>query len=186
MEALELIRTRRSVTKLVEPGPNANELQQMFEAAVLAPDHKELAPWRFLVIEGDGLRQLGDVLADALIARDPTATPGQVDKERGKPLRAPMIIAVASKRLETRLPFSELVAATCAATQNLLLAVAALGYGAIWRTGAAMSDSSVKKALGFDPDDELVGFVYLGSVGEAPAPRWPSTDGVVSRWPSHD
>ena len=94
----------------------------------------------------------------------------------------PTIVAVSVPRVETKIPFSELVAATCAAVQNILLAAHALGLGAIWKTGPAATDPNVKAKLGIDPADEVVGFVYLGQPAEPPAPRHPTTEGVVAVW----
>lgn len=181
---LELLRSRRSVSKLVEPAPSDTELEDMIRHAAMAPDHKELRPWRFLVIRGTGLSALGDVLAEGLLRRDANATQGQLEKERSKPLRAPLIVAVVAKRLETKLAFSELVAATDAATQNLLLAATAYGYGSIWRTGAPVSDPFVKRSLGLQPDDELVAFVYIGTPDCYPPDRKPTNlDEIVLEWP---
>lgn len=186
MDALVALRTRRSVKRLVGPVPSNDHLKQILEAAVLAPDHKELAPWRFLIIEGEGLKAMGELLATSLQVRDAGATTGMLDKERSKPLRAPMIIAVIAKRLPTRLHFSELVAATAAATQNLLLAAHALGYGAIWRSGAPLQDENVKKAFGFDGDDEIVGFVYIGTPDGSVEERKPKLESVITDWPSKE
>lgn len=184
MDALEAILTRRSVSKLVEPGPNAVQLETMLNAAVHAPDHKELAPWRFLIIDDDARHALGEVMAEALRAREPGATPGQLDKQRQLPLRAPTIIVASAKAVETNLPFSELTAATSAAVQNILLAAHALGLGAIWRTGNPARDPHVKAALGVGDQDEIVGFVYVGTPVASPDDRNPTTAGVVSVWSS--
>lgn len=184
MELFEAIRTRRSVKKLVEPAPSPADIHKMLEAAVMAPDHKELSPWRFIIIEGEGLNAFGDVMAESLRLRDAEATQGQLEKEKSKPLRAPMIIVVSAAQVETRLAFSELISATDAATQNLLLAAHGLGYGAIWRTGAATRDTHVKKCLGLQPEDEIVALVYIGTPSEQPEPRQPKLDGLVTSWPA--
>lgn len=179
---LDAIKTRQSISKLAEPAPNDDELRVMLEAAASAPDHKELSPWRFVVLRNDARHALGEIMAGALVARDASATQGQIDKERAKPLRAPVVIAAGVKRIETKLPFVELICAGAAATQNLLLAAHDLGYGAIWRTGAAVRDHEVKMSLGFSADDELLALVYVGTsaVDEAPERRRSSLDEVVS------
>src|SRR5687768_12273215 len=120
MDALKAIQTRRSVGKLSPPAPSDNDLKQMLDAAMTAPDHNELRPWKFVVLREGALVQLGEVMRDALAVGDPSATPGQLDKERLKPLRAPVVIAVAARRVETSLPFVELICSAAAAAQNLL------------------------------------------------------------------
>jgi nitroreductase len=65
------------------------------EAAVRAPDHGRLRPWRFLTIRGDDRTRFGELLAAALARKEPE-TPGErLEHERSKALRAPLIIVVA-------------------------------------------------------------------------------------------
>lgn len=177
---LEAIAARRSHKKLAAPGPSDADIETMLRAAAAAPDHKKLRPWHFVVLRGDSRATLGEAMASALVARDPAAEEARIEKERNKPLRSPVVIAVGARRQDTKLPFIELIHATAAATQNLLLAAEALGYGAIWRSGEASRDHEVKMALGFGPNDELVGFVHLGTKVEELAPNQPALDGKVT------
>ena len=108
------------------------------------------------------------------------------DRERAKPMRAPVIIAVAcAAGGDEKVPHGERLAAVAAATQNLLLAATALGYGAMWRTGAPARSAAVREALGFGPGDEITGFVYLGSIpgDQEPPPAHRDLDGLVREWP---
>ena len=70
-----------------------------------------------------------------------------------------------------------------AATQNIMLAANAQGYGAMWKTGAPAYDATVKQALGLAPDDDIVGFIYLGKQvgGGIQTPR-PEAAEYVSMW----
>jgi nitroreductase len=182
MDTLEAVRSRRSIGRLAEPAPSREEIQVILDAAVAAPDHKELRPWRFFVIEGAAKDAFGEVCAEALRIREPEASPGKVDKELHKVDRAPLVIAVAAVHVPTALPFVELIGATAAAIQNMLLAATALGYGSIWRTGAAVRDPIVKRALGLESEDELLGLVYLGTTSAPTKPPSRTTDGVVEWW----
>ena len=184
MGALEALTTRASPPSLVAPAPDAATLERLFEAAVRAPDHGRLRPWRFILIEGAARETFGDVLAAALRRREPYVAEQVLAKERGKPLRAPLIVVVAAKLREHRgVPEVEQIVATGAAAQNLLLAAHALGFGGFWRTGAAAYDDEVKRALGLSPQDAIVGFVYLGTPAGAPvAPSASDVAAYVSRW----
>ena len=51
-----------------------------------------------------------------------------------------------------------------------LLAAEAMGYAGIWRTGAPAFDREVMNALRLDADEEIIGFLYLGT---AQGPRKP-------------
>ena len=99
-------------------------------------------------------------------------------------MRAPtIVVAAAHVQKGHKIMESEQVAAAAAATQNIMLAAHALGYGAMWKTGEPAYDPGVKTALGLDADDEIMGFLYLGTnVGSSsPAPR-PAARDQVSVW----
>ena len=178
MNALEALHTRESAAKLQEPAPDDAALDAILQAAVRAPDHGRLRPWRFIAIRGEALKRFGDVMADALKARMPEATADMLERERAKALRAPLIIAVAARvQRGGKIPQIEQILAAGAAAQNIMLAAHALGHGAMWKTGDPAYDPRVKQALGLEPDDAIVAFIYLGTNAGSgrniprPAPR---------------
>lgn len=184
MDALDLLLTRDSATKLSEPAPSEAELDTMFESAVRAPDHGRLRPWRFVVIDSAKRARFGELMADALRRKDPAASAEALERERAKPLRAPMIVvAAAHVQKGHRIPEVEQIAAAAAAAQNIMLAAHAMGYGAMWKTGEPAYDSGVKTALGLDSGDDIMGFLYVGtrSGGASPAPR-PAARDQVTVW----
>lgn len=164
MDVLTGIETRTSALKLTAPGPSRAHIEQILRAGVRAPDHGRLRPWRFVVLEGEGRNTLADGIAECLRAKLPTATPEQLNAERAKALRAPTIIVVAAHIAKGKIPEIEQVAAVSAATQNMFLAAHALGYGAMWKTGAGAYDANVKARLGLDASDHIVAFLFLGTV----------------------
>ncbi|HSL27976.1 MAG TPA: nitroreductase [Anaerolineales bacterium] len=163
MEIFEAIHNRHSQGH-VRPDPVPRELiEKLLEAAVQAPNHYKVRPWRFLVLTGDGRRKLGDVMGASQQARHPEFPAEAFDKCRTLPLRAPVVIAVAvDKPSEPRVLEIENVAAAAAAVQNLLLAAHAMGLGAKWRTGEWARDTMVKQFLGLESDQHLIGFIYIG------------------------
>jgi nitroreductase len=163
MDALVALTTRASAKTYGENAPTSEHLAQVLEAAVRAPDHGRLRPWRFMVIAGDQRRKFGEIMAAAAKRRVPGLSEGDLQRERDKPLRAPMIIVVACRAVPgTKVPIIEQVLAAGAAAQNMLVALHVLGYVAAWKTGDAAYDAQVKQALGFAADDHLVGFIYTG------------------------
>jgi nitroreductase len=152
----------------VKPDRPARELvERIIQAAVLAPNHHKTIPWRFVVLAGRVREELGEVMAASLRARLPDAEGEQarslLEKERHKPLRAPVLIAVAV--VPSRAPKVveiEEVEAGAAGVENMLLAAQALGLGAMWRTGEAAYDPAVKRFLGLLENAHIVSFVYLG------------------------
>ena len=190
MDAFTAMHARRSRPVLTDPAPGDEDLRAMLAAAVAAPDHGRHRPWRFVVIRGAGRKAFGEVLAEALrrSGRQRGAEPDAAaeDRERAKPMRAPVIIAVAcAAGGDEKVPHAERLAATAAATENLVLAATALGYGAMWRTGAPARDAFVREALGFADGEEITGFVYLGTApdGQELPPAHRELDPLVREWP---
>jgi nitroreductase len=163
MDALEALTSRQSAKTCGNTPPSREHLALVLQAAVRAPDHGRLRPWRFMVIEGPRRQKLGELLAASALRRVPALSEGDLQRERDKALRAPMIIIVVCRAVPgTKVPTIEQILAAGAATQNILLALHALGYAAAWKTGEAAYDTELKKALGLAADDHLVGFVYTG------------------------
>lgn len=184
MDALECLLGRDSALKLTAPGPTRQDLDTMLQAAVRAPDHGRLRPWRFVIIEEGQRARFGEVMADSLRRREPDAPPEALQRERDKALRAPLILVVAAHvQPAHKIPVVEQLAATAAATQSIMLAAHAQGYGAVWKTGAPAYDPQVRKALGLDATDDIVGFLYLGTRvgGGSPLAR-PLASAFTSVW----
>jgi nitroreductase len=163
MDAIEALNTRATAKTYGEAAPSKEQLAIVLEAAVRAPDHGRLRPWRFMIIEGDQRRKFGDMLAASALRRVPGLSAGDLQRERDKAMRAPLIIVVACRIVPgTKIPVIEQILAAGSAAQNMLLALHAQGFAAAWKTGEAAYDPEVKRALGFAADDHLVGFIYTG------------------------
>ncbi len=163
MDAIEAIVSRHSVAK-VKPEPLPRDLiEKLLHAAVQAPNHYRVRPWRFVVLSGKSRVALGEVMAQSLKKNNPDLPESAMEIERAKPLRAPVLIAVGvDKPADTRILEIENICAVAAAVENLLLAAHAEGLGAMWRTGTAVRNADVKKFLGFTADQELLSFMYIG------------------------
>ena len=184
MDALDLLLTRESALKLDAPGPSKADLDTMFQSAVRAPDHGRLRPWQFVVIESAQRERFGELMAESMRRRDPAVSDEMLQRERAKALRAPVIV-VAAARVQKghRIMESEQFVSAAAATQNIMLAANARGFGAMWKTGDAAYDPEVKVALGLNADDEVMGFLYIGtSTGGSSAAARPEAAKFVSVW----
>jgi nitroreductase len=184
MDALQLLLGRESALKLASPGPSQEALDVMFQSALRAPDHGRLRPWRFVVVPEDKRERFGELMADCLRRQQPDASADMLQRERDKAMRAPVIVVVAAAvhRGHKIADIEQLVSAAAAA-ENIMLAANAQGFGAMWKTGAPAYDATVKRALGLDPDNDIVGFLYVGTQvgGGSPAAR-PGVKDLVSVW----
>ncbi len=165
MELSTAIDTRTSAAKLGAPGPTPQHLAQILEAAGRAPDHGRLKPWRFILLDAVLRQKFAYAAAAAKRARMPTMNDEQFSAEREKVTRSPTIVVVACavNREQTKVPEIEQVVAVGAAAENLFLAAHDLGYGVMWKTGAAAYDPAVKAELGLDSNDHIVGIMHLGT-----------------------
>lgn len=184
MNALELLEQRRSASKLTEPAPPAALLDRVLTAALRAPDHAALRPWRVLVVEGDARAALGEVLARSAASRDPHMDAAQLESTRKKAQRAPLILIVCcTPRPHPKVPEIEQVISAGCVAHTILVGLQAEGFGAMWRTGAAAYDPELRRALGLAPTDHVVGFLYVGTpAAEPPAQHRPTTNDHVVRW----
>lgn len=163
MDVLTAIHSRHSQGKVKTDRLPRELIEKLLSAAVQAPNHFKVRPWRFVVLTDKGLERFGDRMAASFKAKFPDAPPEAFKKERQKPLRAPLVIAVAADQpVEPKIIEIENICAAAAACQNILLAANALGLGAIWRTGDTARDPEIKKFLGFAPEQHLIGFLYIG------------------------
>ena len=182
---LDLLLQRRSVKLLAEPGPDAAQLQTILTAAARVPDHKSLAPWRFIVFEGDARARFGDVLADVLVKEDKEPpSPVRLDTERNRLMAAPVTIAVVSRVTDTPgAPEWEQVLSSGAACQNLVIAASALGFGCNWVTRWFAYSPGVREHLGLAAEERIAGFIHVGTPKERQADRKrPVLTDVVSRY----
>jgi nitroreductase len=187
-DALQLLKTRRSfkAMELSGPGPSPAEVDTLLTVASRVPDHGKLAPWRFIVFEGEARRAAGDAIAAAFQAKYPDAKPEHVAAERERLLRAPLVIAVVSRATpHMKIPEWEQVLSAGAAAMNLVTAAHALGYGANWITEWYAYDRAVLDALGLEPHERMAGFIHIGRPPGPPEdrPRPPLTE-IATRFKS--
>jgi len=186
LNALELLTTRRSfkAMELSGPGPSAAQIDTLLTVAARVPDHGKLAPWRFIVFEGEARRAAGDAIAAAFQSRYPDAKPEHVEAERCRMLRAPLVVAVVCRAgPHVKIPEWEQVLSAGAAAMNLVLAAHALGFAANWITEWYAYDRAVLDALGLAPHERIAGFVHIGTPPGPPEDRpRPALSEIVTRF----
>ena len=174
-DVLQTLTERVSNGSLQAPGPNADEIKLMTRAALRAPDHALLRPWRFVVIEGGRRGDLGVVFHESLRLRGVTDE-AQLAKALKALLRAPLIIAIMlDYKAHAKVDRNEQVGSAAAATYAMSLAANALGYGTMWRTGQYATDPYIVETLGGSAQDEVIGFLYVGT-RKGPSKNLPELD----------
>lgn len=183
---LSILLERRSVAprRLGLPAPGSREIDLMIQAALAAPDHGRLRPWRVIEFGTDSREALAALFEQEKRRRDPLADTADLRKAREHALQPPCLLGfVVATRQRKGVPEREQMLAAGAALGNLMNAAQALGYGAIVLSGDRCFDAGVATGLGLHDDEFLAGFVSLGSVLETPAEvTRPSSQDTWSRW----
>lgn len=187
-DALELLKTRRSVKpiEMTGPAPSAAEIETMLTIASRVPDHGKLAPWRFIVFEGAARESAGALIARRFEELHPEATADQIAFERNRLARAPLAIAVVSRAApHVKIPEWEQQLSAGAAAMALVVAANAIGYAASWITEWYAYDRTVLDRLGLATHERIAGFVHVGHPRKPPEERErPALADIVSRYPA--
>lgn len=185
-EVADFLTRRRSVIaeNMTAPGPDAPTLAKLLKIAARVPDHGKLAPWRFILFEGEARARFGDILGAAFAAANPDAPDKTLEYERNRFLRAPVVVAViAAAAPHPKIPEWEQLMSAGAACQNLLIAAQAMGFAGQWLTEWYAYDETVKRALGAAPHEHVAGYIYLGTAKASPKERpRPEMAEIVSYW----
>jgi len=163
---IQSLQSRNSVKFVQAPGPNDEQLAQIMQSAMSAPDHGRLRPWRFRQILPEQAEKLVDMAVAAREAEGDPLTAPQIVTMRRWLTQAPIILAVACyiDHSNERIPHQERVLATGTAVMNILNAAHALGFSAYWSTGTGTYTQGVPEGLGFDElEYQFMGFVTIGT-----------------------
>ena len=186
-EVAEFLATRRSnlVKGMEGPGPDAATRDKILEIGARVPDHRKLAPWRFVVFEGQSRADFGHYIGSAFMAQNPSAPADRAIFESARLNRAPLVIAVISSPVvcPRGTPKWEQELSSGAVCFNLCLAAQAHGFGAQWLTEWYAYDASVTAALGVGEGEQVSGFVYIGTPKTQALPRArPDVNKITEPW----
>ncbi|MGE4370824.1 MAG: nitroreductase [Burkholderiaceae bacterium] len=185
-DPIDFLTTRFSVKFVQAPGPSPDELGRILQAAMSAPDHGKLQPWRFAILRGPAIAEFADIAVAAIRAAGKPFPPEKEATARRWLANVPVLLAVACRldHTNTKIPEHERLLATGAAVTTVLHAAHMLGYNGFWSTGLGTYVDEVSEALGFDPlDYRFMGFVSLGTpIQPVTAPQRPDHRLFVSEW----
>lgn len=185
-DIINFLTTRRSVKprEMRGPGPSPAEIDTILTIAARVPDHGKLAPWRFILFEGDARLHAGEIVARVFAKNNPGALGSDIDKQKNSFAEAPLVIAVVSAvRPHPKVPPWEQELSAGASCMNIVTAASAMGYAANWLTGWFAYDAEVLAELGMAPDEKLAGFIHIGGLAVAPEDRpRPALADIVTRF----
>jgi len=185
--ALSTLLSRHSLggKHLGDPGPDDAALRTMVQAALRAPDHAELTPFRFKVVRGAARERMAELFERVALAAGKDAAEARIDAERA--LRPPVTVAVLA-RIDLGhplVPAHEQWATVGGAITNLLNAAHALGFAGKMLSGHKVRQPVIQAAF-CEPGETLVGWISLGTPSRRPSPGHAkaSVEQVLSEWPA--
>jgi nitroreductase len=164
-DTISLLQRRRSVppAALASPGPTAAQLETILAIAARVPDHGKLAPWRFIVFEGEGRARAGEIFARIVAEENPDTPEKRLDLERMRLMHAPVVVAVVSRAApHVKIPEWEQILSAGAVAMNLVVASNAMGFATSWLTEWYAYDTRTKAALGLGETENIAGFIHIG------------------------
>ena len=163
-EALKNILNRNSPRELSKPHPSKEEMEIIYKAALRAPDHAWQRPSKFIQVTGQGLEKLSAIFVDYAKENIEGVTDETLQKYKEAPFRAPMIIILISEiKIHPKVPEIEQMLSTAAAAENILLALNALKYSGMWRTGVFALNEKISKYLELEINQKVIGYLYVGT-----------------------
>jgi len=183
---LSFLKSRKSasVKAMGEPGPSPADIRQILEIAVRVPDHGKLAPWRFILFEGEARNRIGAEFRKRWQELHPDHGEDALKFHQSLFLRAPIVIAVVSRAApHPKIPQWEQTLSSAAVCMNMLFAASALGIDAQWQTDWPAYDEEIAKVMDLAPHERIAGFVYFGTstVPLEDRPR-PDPMTLLTRW----
>lgn len=184
LQLIEFLETRRSnlAKSMGGPGPDPETRDKILEIAARVPDHRKLAPWRFVVFEGRARTNFGQHISTAFMKSNPTAPADRAIFEGARLTRAPLVVAVISSPVDCPrgTPKWEQELSAGAVCLNMCLAAQAHGFGAQWLTEWYAYDESVNAALNVSVGQRVAGYIYIGTATAESSPRTrPSLEDVT-------
>lgn len=162
--SLEFLLSRASTDNLVEPPPKGDQLRNILSAALRAPDHGRMRPWRYTVIKGKHREAFAQVVLEAMDRQEPDAPAAKKAKRRDRFSSMPMIIALGMHiEPDGKIPVIEQEMSVAAGAMNVLNALHAEGFGGVWVTGAFSEDRALLETLGLKEPHRLAGFLFVGT-----------------------
>lgn len=178
IKLIDYLASRRSVPafQMCDPGPDRAEIEAILTLAIRVPDHGKLAPWRFVVYQGEERRRIGEELLRLALEKNPELSEEMIAVERSRFTRAPVVVGVISKAApHAKIPEWEQIMSAGAVCLNLLMAANAYGYVSNWLSEWFAFDDRAHDLLGIAPDEKVAGFIHIGSttfpITERPRPN---------------
>ncbi|UAA37369.1 nitroreductase [Paraneptunicella aestuarii] len=171
------------VHELTQPAPDQAQLQQILRAAMATPDHGNLTPWHFVIIDNERIAEFVEYLRQAWLDSEEEVDPQQAKRLANYLEQAPCMVLV-SAEIQAHQAVSEQdqLFSAVASCQNILLAADAIGFGGIWYSTDAVELPNVRHILGLQAHHQPVGFLVLGTPENKRSKKRKSPEQFTYQW----
>lgn len=172
MELSQVIKERRSVQLYEDRPVSIEELKQLLETAVWAPNHKMTQPWRFIFVSGDSREKLAEINRDiSKVGSDPEQRKASGEKAYQKIMSVPVFLMVVTDENPNLKLREEDYAATSTVIQNFSLLAWEKGIGMIWKSGKLITEPAFREAIGVKPGEKVMAMLQIGYPAKVPKAR---------------
>lgn len=167
---------------LTAPGPSRAEIERILALGARTPDHGKLFPWRFVVLGPQSRAALAQAF---LPLADRQPGPDKARMVLSKLTAAPVTILVVSAPVPSpKVPVWEQQLSAGAVCMNIEHAANALGWSASWITDWYSYDREALDLLGVGADEQVAGFIHLGTLAAPPLERPRPDVAALTEWRS--
>lgn len=164
----EAIISRRSIKKFNGQPVDRDDLIDILDDAVWAPNHQNREPWRFVVACGKELFHLYDLLKDTTIPNWKELSEEEIAKKMEKFTSVGgYVFVIVPEDVQQKIRLEDYAAASCL-IQNLQLLAWDKGIGTCWKTPEFLDKPEFRKKIGAQPGERIIGMVQLGYFDELP------------------
>jgi len=161
----EIIEQRRSIfpKDYADTEISQEVLEEILNAATLAPNHKRTKPWRFKIFKGEEKAQL----ASEMQAIYKAITPEQLFLEKkyndiGFKINKANVVVSIVVNFSGMVPEWEEIAAVSMAVQNMYLTCTANNIGCYWSSPKIVDE--LKDSLTIEENQKCLGLFYMGNM----------------------
>lgn len=184
MTPMDMLLSRASTDHLKAPAPSEAQMAEVLAAAMRAPDHGKLRPWRYVIVKDDARRLLAEGIVASMVRLDPEVPEFKKEKRFNRFSTIPMTLVLGMHlQPEHKIPLWEQEMTVAAGAMNILNALHALGFGAVWVSGDVVNDPVLAEELGFPAPHKLAGFLFIGTPdAPLPTPKRPDPAQFTATW----
>ncbi|WP_138754624.1 nitroreductase family protein [Paenibacillus sinopodophylli] len=163
------IRDRRTIRSFADKEVTEDMLLRLLNAAVWAPFHSRVEPWRFIVFMKDGRKAFADAVLSTYTKEELERYGAGARYEYEQETPVHIVIVVPEDEHPGKMEDALLAAASL--IQNMQLLAWEWEMGFVWKTHEYNREDAFKERTGIMPNEKIVGTLHLGYIKAEKIPK---------------